>query len=78
MIVKTPGTVGGRARIDGTRMPVWALVRMFQGGWTNAQVIDAYPHLTEAQLIAAKIYWEANLEEIKQDIDEVNDQFGDV
>lgn len=31
-IVKTPGVVGGRAAVDGTRIPVWILVGYRQLG----------------------------------------------
>jgi uncharacterized protein (DUF433 family) len=68
LIVHTPGTVGGRARLDGSRMPVWCLELMRRGGRSIAELLEDYPHLTEEQIQAAWDYADAHGQEIEQDI----------
>ncbi len=67
-IVKTPGTCGGRARLEGTRMPVWCLVTYWLGGMSDEDLLDTYPHYTQDQLEAAKTYAAENWPEIQQDL----------
>lgn len=53
-IVRTPGIVGGKARIEGTRWPVWiAYARCLRGGETALQVQLDYPWLSIEQITAA-------------------------
>jgi uncharacterized protein (DUF433 family) len=50
MIVKTPGTCGGRARIAGTRIKVEHVYNWVEHqGMSPAQVVKEFPHLTKAQ-----------------------------
>jgi len=67
MIVKTPGTCGGEARIDGTRIPVWLVVKNNDFGGVDA-VLEAYPHLTREQVEEALQYAKDNKKEIKRDM----------
>lgn len=41
-VVSTPGTCGGRPRIEGTRVPVERIVEAFNGGWSPAKVAEQY------------------------------------
>jgi uncharacterized protein (DUF433 family) len=69
MIVKTPGTCGGRARIAGTRIKVEHIYNWVERqGMTPAQVVKEYPHLTMAQVHAALAYYWSHQEEIQRDI----------
>lgn len=52
-IVATPGTAGGRPRIRGTRITVEFLLGLMSSGWSIPQILEAYPHLTEADVRAA-------------------------
>jgi uncharacterized protein (DUF433 family) len=71
MIVKTPGTCGGRARIAGTRIKVEYVFNWVERrGMSPAQVVREYPHLTLAQVYAALAYYWSHQEEIQQDIAE--------
>jgi uncharacterized protein (DUF433 family) len=71
MIVKTPGTCGGKARIAGTRIKVKHIyVWVEQQGMTPAQVVAEYPHLTMAQVHAALAYYWSHESEIKNEIEE--------
>jgi uncharacterized protein (DUF433 family) len=46
-IVRTPGTCGGKPRVDGTRIRVWD-VYVWQEirGMTPAEIVAAFPQLT--------------------------------
>ena len=52
-IVATPGTMGGRPRIRGTRITVEFLLGLMSAGWSTPQILESYPHLTEADIRAA-------------------------
>jgi uncharacterized protein (DUF433 family) len=71
MIVKTPGTCGGRARIAGTRIKVEHIYSCVeQQGMTPATVVKEYSHLNLAQVYAALAYYWSHEEEIQRDIAE--------
>ncbi|MEG3843352.1 DUF433 domain-containing protein [Microcoleus sp. herbarium14] len=62
---KTPGTVGGNARIAGTRISIWGLVESRRLGATDAQLLEDYPHLSASDLKNAWAYAEAFPDEIE-------------
>jgi len=69
LIVKTPGTCGGQARIAGTRIKVKHVYTWVERqGMTPAQVVADFPHLTMAQVHAALAYYWSHQDEIQQDI----------
>ncbi len=71
LIVKTPGTCGGRARIAGTRIKVEYIFNWVERQrMTPAEVVKEYPHLTMAQVYAALAYYWSHQDEIQQDIAE--------
>ena len=51
-IVSTPDVIGGKPRVDGTRLGVAFLLGLFAAGWTQEEVLENYPHLTEEALRA--------------------------
>lgn len=63
-ITKTLGVMGGDACIANTRLPVWLFVNLRQQGATDAQLLEAYPYLTAADLVNVWAYADAHLEEI--------------
>jgi uncharacterized protein (DUF433 family) len=67
-IVKTPGVVGGNARIDGTRLAIWGLEEWRRLGWDDEKILQNYPHLTATDLANAWSYVEANRSEIDEAI----------
>lgn len=67
-INKTPKVVGGTARIRNTRVPVWSLVQSRQMGASDLEILEAYPELTQADLINAWFYAETFLSEIQKEI----------
>lgn len=68
-IVRTPGTCGGRARIDGTRIPVWLVASLvLRGGTSPEEFVDAYPHLTLAQVHDALSYYYDHRVQVDSDL----------
>jgi uncharacterized protein (DUF433 family) len=63
-ISKKPDRCGGDACIRETRIPVWVLVGYRRLGASDADILQAYPGLTPADLEAAGDYAAANREEI--------------
>jgi uncharacterized protein (DUF433 family) len=63
-INKTPKVVDGAARIRNTRIPVWSLVQSRQMGASDLEILEAYPALTQADLINAWFYAETFPDEI--------------
>jgi uncharacterized protein (DUF433 family) len=67
-ITKTPGVVGGDARIRNMRIPVWSLVQYRQMGANDDRILEAYPQLTATDLANAWAYAEAFSAEIAEAI----------
>lgn len=51
-----PDVMLGKAVIRGTRIPVELLLRKLSEGATEAELLDAYPRLTRADIQAAMRY----------------------
>ena len=69
LIVRTPGTVGGRPRIDGTRIRVSDVAISWNKGHSAEEMVDEiYPGVTLAQAYAALAYYYANRAEIDREI----------
>src|SRR5687767_10943008 len=69
-IVRRPGVVGGRPRIEGTRIPVWQIANLWNRGETAADLLEAYPRLTPAALHSALAYYFDHQTEVDAEIDE--------
>lgn len=67
-ITCTPGVVGGRPRIDGTRVTIRSIAVCYQQGLMPEEIVQQYERLTIAQVYAALAYYHANREEIEADI----------
>ena len=55
-IVCTPSVLGGKPRIDGTRISVEFIVGLFSFEWTIEDILEQYPDLTREQIFAALTY----------------------
>jgi uncharacterized protein (DUF433 family) len=55
-IVCTPDVLGGKPRIDGTRISVEFIVELFSLEYTIEDILEGYPHLTREQIFAALAY----------------------
>ena len=73
LISKTPGVCGGKARVSGTRIPVWGLENSRRRGLSEFQILQRYPSLSLDGLRAAWDYIALNQTEIEKQISE-NDQ----
>jgi uncharacterized protein (DUF433 family) len=51
-IVSDPDTLFGKPRIKGTRIGVEFLLDLLASGWTEAQILESYPHLKPEDLQA--------------------------
>jgi len=64
LITKIPGVMGGDACIANTRLPVWLFVSLRQQGATDADLLEAYPHLSVSDLANVWNYADAHAAEI--------------
>jgi uncharacterized protein (DUF433 family) len=70
-IVKTAGTCGGKARIEGTRLTVARVYDLYvHRDWSPQDIVQQYSHVTLSHVHAALSYAYAHLEEIERDLDE--------
>ncbi len=69
MIVKTPGTCGGRARIAGRRIPVSSIYRHFAVGLSPEDILGHYEGLALAEVYAAISYALTHRDEIAAEIE---------
>jgi uncharacterized protein (DUF433 family) len=68
-IEMTPGTCGGKPRIAGTRIKVSLIATLSERNrMTPDEIVEAYPHLTLAQIHAALAYYWAHRDEIEEEI----------
>ena len=51
-----PAVMLGKPVIRGARIPVELVIRKLSEGATEADLLDAYPHLTQADIQAALAY----------------------
>jgi uncharacterized protein (DUF433 family) len=59
-IVKTPDVIGGKPRIEGTRMGLFLLGgRVREGGQSVEDPLESYPHLSRGEVSAALAYCDA-------------------
>lgn len=66
-IVRDPATWGGRAVIEGTRIPVFVIVDQFDASGTVAGVLDVYPELKRADVHVALAYAELDQAGVARD-----------
>jgi uncharacterized protein (DUF433 family) len=68
-VVKTPGTCGGRARIDGSRIPVWQVAEaIVRGGLSAEEFVEAHPQLTLAQVYDALSFYYDHRGKVQTDL----------
>ena len=69
-ISKQKGVCGGRNVIEGTRIPVWSIIKWYKVGMSVEDVIREFPQLTPSQIHDAFSYYYDNQEEVEKDIAE--------
>jgi uncharacterized protein (DUF433 family) len=72
LIVKTPGTCGGRARVAGRRIAVSSVYRWFLNGHAPEDILGKFEGVSLAEIYAAITYALSNREEIAAEIEEEN------
>lgn len=78
-IVSTPGTCGGKPRIDGTRITVKHIVLDHQrGGMSPDEIVSTYPHLTLSDVYTALAYYHNHRAEIDANIQEDDDDWAEI
>jgi uncharacterized protein (DUF433 family) len=78
-IVSTPGTCGGKPRIDGHRITVKHIVLDHQrGGMSPDEIVSAYPSLTLSDVYAALAYYHDHRTEIDADISADDEQWAEI
>lgn len=65
LIVRTPGVLGSRPRIEGTRVSVQRIAAWYKMGLNAEEIVERMGNLTLAQVYAALTYYHANSEEIE-------------
>lgn len=60
LIVRTPGTCGGRPRIAGTRITVQYIINEIKVGITPEEIVQDKPFLSLAGIFSALAYYYAN------------------
>jgi uncharacterized protein (DUF433 family) len=55
-IVSSPGVLGGKPCIRGTRLSVEHILELLASGATREDILRAYPHVTAEGLLAALQY----------------------
>jgi uncharacterized protein (DUF433 family) len=61
-IVADPGVLNGKPRIKGTRISVEFILELMASGATRDEIVQAYPHLTLADVEEALRYAAHSLE----------------
>jgi len=62
------GVCGGRSAIEGTRIPVWSIIKWYKLGMSFEDILREFPKLNPAQIHDAFSYYYDNQEEIERDI----------
>lgn len=74
-ITSKKGVCGGRSIIEGTRMPVWSIIKWYKTGMSIEEILSGFPHLTPAQVYDAFSYYYDNKTEIEKDIAENEEDY---
>jgi len=64
-IVSDPDILVGKPVVRGTRISVELILGWLANGWTYEQVLEAYPHITREDILAALAFAEEMLREEK-------------
>jgi uncharacterized protein (DUF433 family) len=56
LVTRDPKILLGKPIIKGTRITVEIVLRKLSNGYTISQLIEAYPHINEAQILACLSY----------------------
>ncbi len=74
-ITRKEGVCGGRSIIEGTRIPVWSIIKWYKIGLSIEEILRGFPHLSPSQVYDAFSYYYDNQNEIEMDIAENEDDY---
>ena len=74
-ITRKQRVCGGRSIIEGTRIPVWSIIKWYKTGMSIEEIIKAFPHVTPSQVYDAFSYYYDNQQEIEKDIAENEEEY---
>ena len=69
-LVRTPGTCGGKLRIDGTGMTVNQIVTLYKQGLSAEEIVEQYPHRTLREIYGVLAWYHEHKEEFDQELAE--------
>ena len=69
-IERSPGVLGGDARVVRTRIPVWLLVQAQRQGLSDAEILANYPSLRAEDLVNALSYANTHAAEVERQLRE--------
>jgi len=55
-IVSNPDILLGKPTVKGTRISVELILGCFASGWSFDDIVEAYPHITKEDIVAALAY----------------------
>lgn len=67
-ISRQKGVCGGRSVIEGTRIPIWSIIKWYKVGMSVEDIIREFPQLSPSQVHDAFSYYYDNQEEVEKDI----------
>jgi type III restriction enzyme len=73
-IIKQASVCGGRSIIEGTRIPVWSLIKWYKLGMTVEEIIREFSQLHPSHVHDAFSYYYDHQQEIERDIQENEDE----
>lgn len=74
-VVSTPGILGGKPRIDGTRIAVEHIAIAYNSGLSIDEIVESYQGITYADVFAALAYYYDHKEEIDAKIERDEKEF---
>lgn len=69
-IVSTPGTCGGKPRVEGTRIRVQDIAIWTEQGQSADEIVAEFPQLSLSSVYSALAYYHDHREEIERQIKE--------
>lgn len=64
-VTRSAGVMGGKPCVRGMRVTVGTIVGLVASGYTNSQILEAYPYLEEEDIRQALAYAAWRVEEIE-------------
>lgn len=73
-VTRKKGVCGSRSIIDGTRIPVWSIIKWYKLGMAIEEIMREFPQLNPSQVHDAFSYYYDHQQEIEGDIAENEDE----